>query len=104
MAIDQSLLLKIKTYLRISHNVLDDDLSDTIAACLADLEVCGVQVPDPEEPQAVDPLILNAVKLYCRKEYTDDTGKATEYQSRYDALKSCLMMAAEYAKEAPDDE
>lgn len=93
-----SLLPKIKTNLRISHSVLDDDLTDTIAACLTDLQVCGVQVTE------TDPLILNAVKLYCRKEYTDDPGKAAEYQKRYDALKSCLMMASEYNTEATSDE
>lgn len=98
MAHDQSLLTKIKNYLRISHSVLDDDLNDTIDACLADLQVCGVQA------ESTDPLILNAVKLYCRKEYTDDTGKAAEYQKRYDALKSSLMMTGEYSGEAGTDE
>ena len=98
MAIDQSLLTKIKNNLRISHSALDDDLNDTIAACLQDLKVCGVQAAE------TDPLILNAVKLYCRKEYSDDTSKAAEYQKRYDALKSCLMMASEYNGEADADE
>lgn len=98
MAIDQSLLTKIKNNLRISHSALDDDLSDTVEACLRDLQVCGVQAVE------TDPLILNAVKLYCRKEYTDDTSKAAEYQKRYDALKSCLMMASEYNGEADADE
>lgn len=99
MAIDQSLLTKIKNNLRISHSALDDDLSDTVTACLADLKVCGVQTLN-----TADPLILNAVKLYCRKEYTDDTSKAAEYQKRYDALKSCLMMSGEYNGEAAEDE
>lgn len=103
MAIDQSLLLKIKTSLRISHTALDEDLADTVSSCLADLQVCGVQVPTPDDPQETDPLILNAIKLYCRKEFTDDTAKAAEYQKRYDALKSCLMMAAGY-REAESDE
>lgn len=94
MAIDQSILSKIKTNLRISHTVLDEDVEDTIAACLADLEVCGVL-----DPQTDDPLILNAIKLYCRAEYTDDNGKAASYMARYDALKSCLMMAEGYGGE-----
>ena len=80
MAIDQSLLLKIKTSLRISHSVLDEDLSDTIAAGLQHLKICG------------------------RKEYPDDPVKAAEYQRRYDAMKSCLMMASEYSGEAAADE
>lgn len=103
MSVDQSMLLKIKTALRISHAVLDDDLKDTIAACLADLKVCGVQAPVLDDPQETDPLVLNAIKLYCRKEFTDDTGKAAEYQKRYDMLKSCLMMASEYNGRGNDD-
>lgn len=97
MVIDPGLLLKIKINLRISHNALDGDLEDTVSSCLADLQVCGVQAtPD-------DPLILNAIKLYCRKEYTDDISKAAEYQKRYDALKSCLMMASGYREEPADE-
>jgi hypothetical protein len=99
MAIEQDLLNKVKTSLRISHSALDDDLADTIDACLADLKVCGVQ-----DPQATDKLILNAVKLFCKAAYTDDQGKAAAYQARYDALKSCLMMAEGYGGEAVTDD
>lgn len=95
MAIEQELLNKVKTNLRISHSVLDNDLADTIEVCLLDLKVCGVQDPD-----ATDPLILNAVKLYSRAAYTDDTEKAAAYQARYDSLKACLMMASGYREEA----
>ena len=99
MAIEQDLLIKVKNSLRISHDLLDDDLTDTIAACLADLQVCGVQ-----DPQQTDPLIMNAVKLFCKVAFTDDTGKAAAYQERYDALKACLMMAEGYGREAVADE
>jgi hypothetical protein len=104
MAIDNGLLLKIKTNLRISHDKLDDDLADAVTSCLADLRVCGVKPPEPEDPaDGIDPLILNAIKLYCRKEFTDDLAKAAEYQRRYDALKSCLMMAGDYREESGDE-
>ena len=82
------MLEKIKIALRISHNKLDDDIQSNIEACLADLEVCGIVFAE-----TADPLILNAVKLYCRSIYTDDPGKGAEYLRRYEALKSCLMMA-----------
>lgn len=85
------MLTKIKTAVRISHNKLDDDVQADIDACLADLKLCGVtHAPD------ADPLIFNAVKLYCRSLYTDDTVKAAEYLKRYEALKACLMMAEGY--------
>lgn len=96
MAIDPSLVLKIKTNIRIKHSALDDDIEDTIRAALDDLSVCGVKVPPADDPQDMDPLILNAVKLFCKVEYTDDPAKSTIYQNRYDSLKSCLMMADGY--------
>lgn len=96
MTIDPSLVLKIKNNIRIKHNKLDEDIEDTVKAALLDLSVCGIKVPPSDDPQDIDPLILNAVKLFCKVEYTDDSGKAAEYQRRYDSLKSCLMMAEGY--------
>ena len=82
---------KIKTSLRIRHTKLDEDILFDIDACLADLKVCGIL-----DPQEDDPLILNAIKLYCCSLYTDDASKGAEYLRRYDALKACLMMAEGY--------
>ena len=82
---------KVKTDRRISHNALDDDIGDMIDACLRDLEVCGIPAPTED-----DPLILNAIKLYVRINYTSDTKDAAAYQERYDAMKACLMMAGNY--------
>ena len=96
MAIDPGLVLKVKTNLRIKHNALDGDIEDTIQAALDDLSVCGVVMPKTEDPQEMDSLILNAVKLFCKAEYPDDPGKAAEFQRRYDSMKSCLMMAEGY--------
>jgi hypothetical protein len=98
MTIDSAIVQKIKTNIRIKHTVLDDDIADTIAAALTDLRVCGVHVPvDTDSVKSLDPLILNAVKLYCKSEYDPDQAKSAEYLARYDKLKSCLMMAHEYA-------
>ena len=103
MAIDPSLVLKIKNNIRIKHTALDDDIEDTIEAALSDLKVCGVKIPEVEGSDVMDPLILNAVKLFCKVEYTDDSGKAAEYQRRYDSLKTCLMMSEKY-REVPASE
>ena len=101
----EALLSKIKTSLRISHTALDEDVQDTIVACLADLKVCGVREAKLDPDQELDPLILNAVKMYCKQAYTDDPVKAARYQGGYDALKSCLMMAEGYSyEEAGADE
>lgn len=96
---NDNLLLKIKTALRITHTKLDEDIQSDIDACLADLEVCGVQFAPTS-----DPLIYNAVKLWCRSLYTDDQVKAAAYMDRYEKLKACLMIAEGYGWEDGADE
>lgn len=92
-------LEKIKQAIRRSHDKLDDDLQTDIDACLADLRVVGI-VHAGEE----DPLIFNAIKLYCKSLYTEDAAKAADYHRRYEALKGSLMMADGYGhKEAEAD-
>jgi hypothetical protein len=88
-------LTKIKQAIRRTHSKLDDDLQADIDACLADLKVAGVVYASES-----DPLIFNAVKLWCRAYDTDDTGKAAEYLKRYESLKACLMMAEGYGRPA----
>lgn len=90
---------KIKLSLRTSHDKLDDDIQADIDACLADLKVAGIIYADE-----FDPLVFNAIKLYCKSLYTDDPVKAAEYMKRYEALKSSLMMAEGYGWEDEDDE
>lgn len=93
------LLELIKKGIRRTHDKLDDDLQGDIDACLADLHVCGVVYATTD-----DPLIVNAVKLYCRAMNTDDTVKSAAYMQRYEALKSCLMMAEGYGREVSADD
>lgn len=90
-------LKKIKQSIRISHDKLDDDIRADIDACVADLRLVGITHADQ-----TDPLIFNAIKLWCRSLYTDDTAKAAEYLKRYEALKSSLMMAEGYGRPVED--
>ena len=91
-------LEKIKLAIRRSHNKLDEDLQADIDAALADLRIVGI-VHAGEE----DPLIFNAIKLYCRSTNTDDPAKAAEWLRRYEALKACLMMAEGYGWKAEEE-
>lgn len=104
MTITQSLLSKVKKSIRVTHTALDEDIIDSIGAALSDLRMCGIAPEKLDPSQELDPLILNAVKMYCKKEYTDDTAKAARYQEGYDALKSSLMMAEGYRAEVVADE
>lgn len=94
----ESTLAKIKLAIRRSHNKLDDDLQADIDACLADLELAGIIYATEE-----DPLIYNAIKLYCRSTNTDDPAKAAEWLQRYTDLKACLQMAEGYGWRADDE-
>ena len=100
-----TLLEKVKLNIRRSHDKLDDDLQDQIDACLADLKACGIVESKLKQADEMDALIVNAVKLFCKAENTDDPNKGAEYMRRYEALKSCLMMAEGYGWEddAPDE-
>ena len=96
MALDT--LTKIKQAIRRSHSKLDEDLQADIDACLADLRSCGVVYADE-----TDPLIYNAIKLWCKALDTDDPNKSAEFRARYDALKSCLRMAEGYGWKADEE-
>lgn len=88
-------LEKIKQAIRRSHDKLDEDLQADIDAAKADLQVVGIVYAGEE-----DPLIYNAIKLYCQASNAGDPIKGAEYLRRYEALKSCLMMAEGYGWEA----
>lgn len=90
---------KVKTFIRISHSKLDSEITDDVKSCLADLQAHGIIYKDD-----TDPLILNAVKLYCKSIYVDDTVKSAEYLSRYKSLRDCLKIAEGYGWEAGADE
>lgn len=92
-------LNKVKLFLRTTHTKLDGDIQADIESCLADLQVHGVKYKDD-----TDPLILNAVKLWCKSHTVDDTVKAAEYLKRYKDLRDSLKAAEGYGWEADSDE
>ena len=89
---------KVKENLRIKHNKLDNEIADEIEACKADLIVCGIS-----DPQEESPLILAAIKLWCRAGFSDDVAKSTAFMERYNAQKACLMMAEGYGGNTEND-
>lgn len=84
---------KVKRARRISHNHLDEEIRDDIAACIADLRACGILAPNEE-----DPLVLKAVKLYCLGHLADDPAKSAEYLNLYNQHKGFLQSAKGYGR------
>lgn len=99
--VNEDILNKVKTGLRISHNALDGDIWDNITACVEDLRSVGVLDSCLDLTQDPPPLILTAIKHYCKTAYTNDPTQAARYQECYNNLKACLKMAEGYGyKEA----
>lgn len=95
----ETTLKKVKNAIRISHSVLDDEIDSDIEACLADLKIHGILTP-----VETDPLIYNAIRLYCKANYTDDTAKAEAFRQGYVDLRNHLKMAAGYGREEDSNE
>ena len=90
----EDLLAPVKLWLRISSDKMDDELEQTIDACKLDLSNSGVKNLD-----SADPLIRQAVKLYCKVQfgYDDSAGKFAE---AYEHLKAALSLSGDYNSEA----
>lgn len=86
-----TLLERVKVAIRRSHNKLDDDLQADINACLQDMTMRGIVFPSPN-----DPLVIAAVKLYCRSTTTDDPQKAAQFYSRYESLRDSMLLSSQY--------
>ncbi|MCK9327756.1 MAG: hypothetical protein M0P69_19835 [Bacteroidales bacterium] len=90
------MLEAVKENLRITTTALDTDLQDDIDAALMDLQRVGVDVSDQSQP-----LIVKAVKLYCRWQQ-DYMGKGEQYCKAYTGLMQALSLAGDYIAESQD--
>lgn len=87
------MLENVKDNLRIRHSALDLEITGTIDAAKADLERVGV-VCSPQ-----DPLIEQAIKLYCRWAYNFEN-QADRYLSAYENLRN--VMSLDMNRREPD--
>ena len=94
-----TILIKVKTALRVSINSFDDEITDLIEAAKLDLGIAGVRNADIES--GVDPtdaLIIRAIILYC-KLYFGEPSTSDHWKSLKDAYneqKAQLSMSTGY--------
>ncbi|APF24011.1 head-tail connector protein [Clostridium butyricum] len=90
------MLEKIKLSLRIDSDDLDEEIRDAIDSCKADLKLSGVL-----ESKIVDgdSLILRAVKVFCKSEFSTDDREAERYRKSFQMLKDHLCLSVEYTVE-----
>ncbi|WP_297634760.1 head-tail connector protein [uncultured Clostridium sp.] len=85
------LLDKIKMRLRISHNKLDIEINDLIEAAKLDLKISGVNKIIEH-----DPLIIQAIKVYCKANFELDNKDSEKYLKSYNLLKEHLALCGDY--------
>lgn len=86
------MLEKVKTALRISTDVYDDELTDLIAAAALDLGIAGVVISEE-----TDEIIQRAIITYCKMAF----GLPEDYDKlkrSYDEQKSQLSNATGYTE------
>ena len=88
------MLAAVKENLRITSTALDDDIQGDIDAALSDLARVGIDTSDQSQP-----LIIKAVKLYCRWQQ-DYMGKGEQYYKAYTGLMQALALAGDYIAES----
>lgn len=88
------MLESVKTALRITTDAFDTELAELIAAALADMGITDIKTAllvttDP------DPLILQAVKTYCRIHF-GEPDNVERLERSYNEQKAQLTMASNY--------
>lgn len=89
------MLEKIKLALRIDDDSLDEEIQDSINAAIADLKLSGVLENKLDE---TDPLIIRAVKTFCKYEFCTDDKESERYKNAYDMIKVHLTLSIDYTE------
>lgn len=82
---------KIKKSLRISHDLLDDDIQDLIDAAKMKMAISGVFVIDDN-----DPLVIEAIKTYCKGHIGLMNDEAERYQMSFQSQVEHLALTGDY--------
>lgn len=90
------MLEKIKLALRIDDDSLDEEIQDTIDAAKADLKLSGILESKILED---DPLIIRAIKTFCKYEFSTDDRESNRYKSSYEMIKIHLSLSSDYIAE-----
>ncbi|PDY48450.1 head-tail connector protein [Bacillus pseudomycoides] len=84
----------VKKSLRISHNALDDEISDLIEAARHDLMLSGVS--SEKANVDTDQLIKRAIITYVKANFIPDAKEAERFQLSYNMLRNHLTLAGDY--------
>lgn len=86
------LLDGVKTVLRVSSDVYDEEIDMLVGAALADILRVGVKA---EYVAAFPPLVKQAVCLYCKASFGFDNDEAARFQESYRQVVIDMMNSSE---------
>lgn len=81
----------IRLALRINSSAFDTEITDLIESAKLDLRISGIVKIDE-----TDPLIQQAIKIYCKANFGLDNKDSEKYQKSYDMLKQHLSLCGDY--------
>lgn len=84
----------VKLALRISHSKLDSEIQDCII--VAQRELMRLGVSEAMATSEVEPLIVEAVKTYCKYAYAADDKQRDGYFNSWQYQADCLSKTAAY--------
>ena len=78
-----SLLDEMRTRVRVTSDLTDDEIDGEILAAIADMRRCGVKdvLLNAETP---DPLVKHAIAMYCRAYYGYDNAERPQFIQAYE--------------------
>ena len=85
------MLQAIKLALRINSSAFDTEITDLIQSAKLDMKISGIVKIDE-----TDPLIQQAIKIYCKANFGLDNKDSEKYQKSYDMLKQHLALCGDY--------
>ncbi|MGN6713420.1 phage head-tail connector protein [Anaerocolumna jejuensis] len=88
---------KIRKAVKFDDDSMDEDIQDTIDACISDMVISGVS---QAKASSDDKLILRAVKCFCKSEFSSDDKESQRYRDAYESLKIHLCLSKDYKAEA----
>jgi hypothetical protein len=96
--ITNEMVASAKKWLRIETQATDDEVRQTLEACLLDLSIGGVAAIS-----TTDKLIQQAMKLYLKSQYGYDPN-ADKFGQAYEHLKRALALCGDYNTPRPSEE
>ena len=85
------MLESIKLALRINSSAFDTEINDLIESAKLDMKISGIV-----KVNEIDPLIQQAIKIYCKANFGLDNKDSDKYQRSYEILRDRLSLCGDY--------